>query len=192
MSLRLRSQRKRVLGVDTYYTVRIPYTLVGQTQWHPTSPRGPFSTLTRGAFRTRAEARAWAKKHLGRTTWGVVPMHEFRSRIRRDPSDEPRRGPFTPEEQTHRDELARAVKGTRKPTGSRIEKLRWIVREHQAARVDGAYVDAFTASAIVKVYDALNAENKAKYEKLPVKRMAQIAWKLVQTRRDPRRGRARR
>jgi len=58
---------------------------------------------------------------------------------------------YNEHEQGERDELARTVKATPKPTGARIDKLRWIVEHHQAARVDGCYVDAFTASACVAV-----------------------------------------
>ncbi len=105
------------------------------------------------------------------------PHHHPR---RRDPQDEPRRGPFTPEEQHHRDELARTVKGGHKPTGSRMDKLRWIVREHQAARVDGAFVDAQTANLIVQIYDRLKDEaNRAKFVAMPMKRMADTAWKIA-------------
>lgn len=60
-----------------------------------------------------------------------------------------------------------------------IETLRKIVSECQAAKVDGALVDLFTASAIVKVYDALNETNKAKFAALPVRRMASVAGRAV-------------
>jgi len=63
---------------------------------------------------------------------------------------------------------------------SKIDTLRKIVEDHQAAKVDGTFVDAFSASAIVKVYDALNDQNKAKFASLPVWRMADITWKLLE------------
>jgi hypothetical protein len=40
-------------------------------------------------------------------------------------------------------------------------------------------VDAFTASAVTQVYDALSPENKAKMETLPTSRLVDIVWKLV-------------
>lgn len=39
-------------------------------------------------------------------------------------------------------------------------------------------VDAFTASAIVQVYDALNNDNKVKFFALPIDKMAKVAFKL--------------
>lgn len=50
----------------------------------------------------------------------------------------------------------------------RIEKLRDIAGRYQAAVVDGVLVDAFSASAVVGVYDRLSPENKAKFDSLPV------------------------
>ncbi len=32
-----------------------------RTQWHPTDRVGPFATLTRGAFDTKAEADKWCE-----------------------------------------------------------------------------------------------------------------------------------
>lgn len=47
------------------YTVVIPWVpLMQATIWHPTEQFGVWSVLTRGAFKTRAEARAWAKANL--------------------------------------------------------------------------------------------------------------------------------
>jgi hypothetical protein len=81
-------------------------------------------------------------------------------------------------EQHHRDELARTVKATPKPTGTRIEKLRAIVKAHQAARVDGCFVDAFTANACVTVFEALSEANRATFVALPMRKMASVAFKL--------------
>lgn len=53
-----------------YWTVIIPYVgLTRGTKWHPTEGEGPFSTLSRGAFDTEAQALAWAEEHL--------PGHSF-------------------------------------------------------------------------------------------------------------------
>ena len=57
--------------------------------------------------------------------------------------------------------------------------LRKIVDEKQHARLDGMIVDLFSASHIIAVLDALNPANKAKYLKLPVKRMADIAFTIL-------------
>lgn len=66
--------RERKGEAPAYFTVVIPYTTTGRTVWHPTEASGPFSVLTRGMFRTPAEASEWARKHLGRTDYEVRPV----------------------------------------------------------------------------------------------------------------------
>jgi hypothetical protein len=41
------------------------------------------------------------------------------------------------------------------------------------------YLDSFSASAITQVYDALNEENKAKFAKLRIDKMAGLAFRFV-------------
>jgi hypothetical protein len=62
---------------------------------------------------------------------------------------------------------------------ARIAAVRRIVEEHQYAKIDGQMVDAFSASAIVAIYDALSAENQAKYRGFHVALMADMAFKLL-------------
>lgn len=50
-------------AMSVYYSVRIPWSAT-PTAWHPTSRTGPMSVLTRGAFKTKGEAHAWAASHL--------------------------------------------------------------------------------------------------------------------------------
>jgi hypothetical protein len=64
------------------------------------------------------------------------------------------------------------------PYVARMAALRQIASEKQYAKIDGIMVDLFSASTILSVYDALNDTNKFKYAKLPVYRMAEIAFKL--------------
>ena len=54
-----------------------------------------------------------------------------------------------------------------------------ILRRKQHQKIDGVLIDIQTANAILKVWDALNSSNRKKFEKLPVKKMANVAWKLV-------------
>jgi len=61
----------------------------------------------------------------------------------------------------------------------RIDWVRDVVDHHQAHVIDSIVLDAFTASAIITVYDALGPANQAKYEGYHVGVMAEIAWKLV-------------
>jgi hypothetical protein len=51
------------LGKTHYYTVLVPWS-PRPTAWHPTDKTGPFSVLSRGAFKTRREATIWARDHL--------------------------------------------------------------------------------------------------------------------------------
>jgi len=83
-------------------------------------------------------------------------------------------------DQISRDDLAHAVKAQPKldPSLSHIEKIHKIAKG-SFNRVDGVLVDSFTASGIIKLYDALNDVNKAKYAALPVKKMASVMWKFV-------------
>jgi hypothetical protein len=66
---------------------------------------------------------------------------------------------------------------------TRIELIRQIVSGHQAQkiRIDGqkVYVDAFTASMLVQIHDALTPENQAKFMALSWQRMVTVGWKLA-------------
>ena len=54
-----------------------------------------------------------------------------------------------------------------------------IIGKKQAQKISGVLVDMQTALVIMKVWNALNKSNRSKFEKLPIKKMAQVAWKLV-------------
>jgi len=67
----------------------------------------------------------------------------------------------------------------------KLEILRQIVREKQAAKITEEYngkkrkilVDGYTAAAIINLYDAIQSqEQKDKYIALPLARMASIAF----------------
>lgn len=62
---------------------------------------------------------------------------------------------------------------------TRIDAMRKIVREHQAARVEGYLVDAFTASALVAVYDALSPKARRLFGKPPLPKLVEFCWKEV-------------
>lgn len=59
-----------------------------------------------------------------------------------------------------------------------IKAIRRIAQEGYG-NVNGLFVDTYTASAIVAVYDALNDENKAKLLALPILRVAAVCFKLI-------------
>lgn len=55
----------------TYWSIILPYRSLseGATKWHPTEKSGPFSTMTRGCFASKAKAYEWAKEN--------IPGHTF-------------------------------------------------------------------------------------------------------------------
>ena len=59
------------------------------------------------------------------------------------------------------------------------DAIRQIVASSSRGRVDGQMLDLFSAGAIVSVLDALGPENKARYLKMPVAKMADMAFKLT-------------
>ena len=61
---------------------------------------------------------------------------------------------------------------------TKLEKLKMIVKECQAQRVEGQLVDLFSASAIVAVAEKLGPENLEKFMAMPVRKMATVAFKL--------------
>lgn len=65
------------------------------------------------------------------------------------------------------------------PGMARINAIRAIVTEKQYAKVDGVMLDLFTASLIIQIYDAISAENQAKYRNMHTRKMADIAYKLA-------------
>ena len=64
--------------MNDYFTIAIPYTPTGRTLWHPTEPSGPFAVQSRGAFATESEARDWAERELGDTTYAIRQVFPLR------------------------------------------------------------------------------------------------------------------
>ena len=54
-----------------------------------------------------------------------------------------------------------------------------IIGKKQAQKISGVLVDMQTALVIMKVWNALSSSNRNKFEKLPITKMANVAWKLV-------------
>jgi hypothetical protein len=63
--------------------------------------------------------------------------------------------------------------------GNNIDKIKDIVKRKQYKKIDGVMVDMQTANVIMKVWGALNSSNRSKFEKLPIKQMGIVAWKLM-------------
>lgn len=65
---------KRTIGHGREKRLRPYYTVVlgsGPTKWHATTSSGPFAHVTRGVFRSAADARAWARSHVGPFGWKI-------------------------------------------------------------------------------------------------------------------------
>lgn len=69
---------------------------------------------------------------------------------------------------------------------TRIELLRGIVaaQQCQKIRIDGhkVYIDLFSASMLVQIYDALNEANRERFIALPWRQMVSVGWKLASPR----------
>ena len=59
------------------------------------------------------------------------------------------------------------------------DAIRDVVRTQSMSKVEGATLDLYSASAIVKVLDALNDANKERFLKLSVPEMAKVSLKMV-------------
>ena len=62
---------------------------------------------------------------------------------------------------------------------SPIDVAKRIVKNRQSEKVDGVLLDMLTANLIVQVYDAVSPKNKRGMMKLPIKKMADVVWKLA-------------
>ena len=60
-----------------------------------------------------------------------------------------------------------------------VEVARRIVQNKQYEKYKGMMLDTFTASAIIKVYDAVNDSNKKKLDSLKLPKLVNIVWKLL-------------
>jgi len=60
----------------------------------------------------------------------------------------------------------------------RIEALRKIVNEKQYAKVDGMFVDVFTASTIVSVYDKGGPGVKRVIKNLPLEKVVRTCYRI--------------
>lgn len=60
-----------------YWSVLIPWTEGIRTEWHPTERTGPFSKLSRGAFKTEGLAIKWAQEKLLGQTFSVTFHHSY-------------------------------------------------------------------------------------------------------------------
>lgn len=85
------------------------------------------------------------------------------------------------EKRKHEDDLDEA----KKVKGEEIyAALKKIVDEKQAAKINGVLVDLFSASAMVQVLDALNAQNRKKLLSMDVPTMHKIVFAIVNKKKE--------
>lgn len=97
----------------------------------------------------------------------------------------------TEQDQIHRDNLAHAVKGSKKTSRKKsvIDACKQVIEEKQCTRFRGTLLDHFSASAVMNVYNALNEENKAKFaafddgKKTGLLKMVNVAFALHKKKR---------
>lgn len=60
-----------------------------------------------------------------------------------------------------------------------IPQLEKIVQDKQHAKIKGKIVDLFTASMIMKIYNAVNDSNKKRMDALPLEKLVNLAYKMM-------------
>ena len=60
-----------------------------------------------------------------------------------------------------------------------IPQLEKIVQDKQHAKIKGKIVDLFTASMIMKIYNAVNDSNKKRMDNLPLEKLVNLAYKMM-------------
>ncbi len=66
----------------------------------------------------------------------------------------------------------------------RIQAFRGLVKSGVPGQVAGVPVDVKSANAVVRVYDALGAENQQKFLTYPPVKMVELAWKLIAKKKE--------
>lgn len=70
-------------------------------------------------------------------------------------------------------------KGSLNEAKSIIPQLEKIVQDKQHAKIKGKVVDLFTASMIMKIYNAVNDSNKKRMDSLPLEKLVNLAYKMM-------------
>lgn len=61
---------------------------------------------------------------------------------------------------------------------NRLEKMKQIVANHQAERMDGMLIDVSSANVYVTIYEALNEKNQKNLESLELFTAMKMVWDL--------------
>lgn len=66
-----------------------------------------------------------------------------------------------------------------------IAAIRDIITTRQHAKINGFIVDGFTAAGIIEVYDKLDRPHQEVMVHLPIHRMAEVAFELINRTNQP-------
>lgn len=61
-----------------------------------------------------------------------------------------------------------------------IAACRQIIADHSFAKINGLMVDAFSASAIIAVHDAIGGAQRDRFLAMPVEQMASLSFKVIE------------
>lgn len=77
----------------------------------------------------------------------------------------------------HQCKLIRLRKGFKKV--NKFDPIEYDCKDYEGSKRGWVFLDAMTANAIVACYEALNDENKAKFDSIPLTTLIQFCWKHV-------------
>lgn len=58
----------------------------------------------------------------------------------------------------------------------RYEVAKIVLESKSAGKLEGVLLDTFTASALVRLYDALSADSRAKFDAVPLSKLVSVAF----------------
>lgn len=63
----------------------------------------------------------------------------------------------------------------------RMEIVKRILKNRQHEEIDGYIVDVQTANLLDKVYEALGSKGRSNFDRLPIKKLVDFAWKATRS-----------
>lgn len=86
--------------------------------------------------------------------------------------------------------VSRFLKGLkrRKTSSKRYETAKAVVESNQAQKIEGTTLDTTSAQALITVYEALSADNQAKFDSIPLDKLMEFVWSKVSHRIARQRG----
>ena len=145
----------------------------------------------------KSELRKLVKEHLSSFTPGVAPLGAMGNATLQDSLDKAAGVEVNKEEfdailskVVSQIEKNASIRMTAESVGvkdksslneakSIIPQLEKIVQDKQHAKIKGKVVDLFTASMIIKIYNAVNDSNKKRMDALPLEKLVNLAYKMM-------------